>query len=184
MGRLKLTERKSTIISIYHKTSNVILDGQVRLENAPEAPVIVEKPYLKTPYGIINLGIVVWSFIISIIVFSSQLHGTSTGYWASFLALNGIIFNGIFFTSELLKRKFVNNVILTTIQMLFSLFWTFFFFTCAIDSAIWSARGKNTSLGFICLLAFVNMLFYGANVYFRFQIIKQDIEQWRTQRKK
>ena len=36
---------------------NVRIDGTVRIENAPEAPV--EKPYLKTPTGIANAGILV-----------------------------------------------------------------------------------------------------------------------------
>ena len=38
---------------------NVTIDGTVRLENAPEAPVIVEKPYFKTKHGVMNLGIMV-----------------------------------------------------------------------------------------------------------------------------
>ena len=42
---------------------NVTIDGTVRIENAPEPPVSVEKPYLKTLYGIINLGILVRSFL-------------------------------------------------------------------------------------------------------------------------
>ena len=37
--------------------ANVRVDGTLRNENAPEAPV--DKLYLKTPHGIINLGILV-----------------------------------------------------------------------------------------------------------------------------
>ena len=36
---------------------NVRIDGTVRIENDPEAPV--KKPYLKTPTGIANAGILV-----------------------------------------------------------------------------------------------------------------------------
>ena len=43
---------------------NVTIDGTVRIENAPEPPVSVEKSYLKTPYGIINLGILVRTLIL------------------------------------------------------------------------------------------------------------------------
>ena len=69
------------------------------------------------------------------------------------------------------------------IQIFFSIFWTFFFFTCGIDTAVRGARSKSGFFASISILAFVSMLFFGANVYFKFKMIKQDIEQWKNQQK-
>jgi hypothetical protein len=111
------------------------------------------------------------------------LQGTSNGYWASFLAIIGILFNGSTFALDLFKYKKYAEVFLPIfLQLLISVLWTFFFFTSAVDSAVRGARGHNGYFGSISILSFLNMFFYATNFYFKFQSVKEDIQKWRDER--
>ena len=111
-------------------------------------------------------------------MFGAQLQGTSNGYWASFLSIIGILFNGPTFALDLVKRKKYATLILPILlQLLFSVLWTFFFFTSAVDSAVRGARGHNGYFGSISILSFVNMFFYAVNVYFKFKSVEEEDNQ-------
>ena len=116
-------------------------------------------------------------------MFGAQLQGTSNGYWASFLSINGILFNGLSFALDLFKcKKDATLVLPILLQLLFSVVWTFFFFTSAVDSAVRGARGHDGYFGSISILSFLNMFFYATNVYFKFKSVeKEDIQKWRNQ---
>ena len=115
-------------------------------------------------------------------MFGAQLQGTSNGYWASFLSIIGILFNGPTFALDLFKcKKYATLILPILLQLLFSVLWTFFFFTSAVDSAVRGARGHNGYFGSISILSFLNMFFYATNVYFKFKSVEEDIQKWRDE---
>ena len=115
-------------------------------------------------------------------MFGAQLQGTSNGYWASFLSIIGLLFNGPTFALDLFKcKKYATLILPILLQLLFSVLWTFFFFTSAIDSAVRGARGHNGYFGSISILSFLNMFFYATNVYFKFKSVEEDIQKWRDE---
>ena len=115
-------------------------------------------------------------------MFGAQLQGTSNGYWASFLSIIGILFNGPTFALDLFKyKKYVTLILPIFLQLFFSVLWTFFFFTSAVDSAVRGARGNNGYFGSISILSFLNMFFYAVNVYFKFKSVEEDIKKWRDE---
>ena len=116
-------------------------------------------------------------------MFGAQLQGTSNGYWASFLSIIGILFNGPTFALDIFKcKKYAELVLPIFLQILFSVLWTFFFFTSAVDSAVRGARGHNGYFGSISILSFLNMFFYATNVYFKFKSVEEeDIQKWRDE---
>ena len=111
-------------------------------------------------------------------MFGAQLQGTSNGYWASFLSIIGILFNGPTFALDLFKcKKYATLILPILLQLLFSVLWTFFFFTSAVDSAVRGARGNNGYFGSISILSFLNMFFYAVNVYFKFKSVEEEDNQ-------